>query len=305
MKIDRAKLNTLLKSGLNPNVKTRKHLAAQLGLDPTSLTRWFASRDRLGNPRYPVVPDRHVANILQIFDLEPESLTLDDEKFRQHCLEVALRHAEENDDNKQKALLRLENIARRKLTLPVQSSQSNRHIHLLLLMVIVFAGMSLWWSKQTKLGQSYPLLSTSMPAGVDCWTGYSESLGSFDALDKADPCHYGKLFHNALEHLKASNDKNQLSKSNKPTAITDEYILFLSKNLEQRRIDEKITLYVELGRRELNRPDYSAAVKYFKAAEEMLLSSPNQNPKLSTKISNYIAAAISADLAAAINIDTK
>ncbi|PAJ76287.1 hypothetical protein CJF42_00940 [Pseudoalteromonas sp. NBT06-2] len=81
MKIDRNKLNTLLRSGLNPEIKTRKHLAAHLSLDPTSLTRWFASRDRLGNPRYPVVPDRHVTKILQLFTLDPDSLNLNDENF--------------------------------------------------------------------------------------------------------------------------------------------------------------------------------------------------------------------------------
>jgi len=75
LKIDRAKLNTILKSGLNPKVKTRKQLAVCLGLDPTSLTRWFASKDRLGKPRYPVVPDRHVTKILAIFNLNVESST--------------------------------------------------------------------------------------------------------------------------------------------------------------------------------------------------------------------------------------
>jgi hypothetical protein len=49
MKTDRNKLNTLLHSGLNPEIKTRKQLAAYLSLDPTSLTRWLANKDRLGN----------------------------------------------------------------------------------------------------------------------------------------------------------------------------------------------------------------------------------------------------------------
>ena len=84
MKIDRNKLNTLLRSGLNPEIRTRKNLAAHLGLDPTSLTRWFASRDRLGNPRYPVVPDRHVTKILQLFNLDPQTLNLEDAVFRQY-----------------------------------------------------------------------------------------------------------------------------------------------------------------------------------------------------------------------------
>lgn len=93
MKITRAKLNAMLRSGLRGDITTRKQLAAHLGLEPTSLTRWFTSTDSAGNPRYPVVPDRHVTPILQLFSLEPNSLNLSDEDFRQHCIEQSLRDA--------------------------------------------------------------------------------------------------------------------------------------------------------------------------------------------------------------------
>jgi len=296
VKIDRIKLNTLLKSGLNPEIKTRKHLAAQLGLDPTSLTRWFASRDRLGNPRYPVVPDRHVANILQIFNLAAESLTLDDERFRQHCLEVALRQAEENDDSKQKALLRLENIARRKLTLPPQSKQNNYRIHLFLFTAIVVSGIFIWRFNQTHLSQSKPSATGPVAAEMNCWTGYSDSLGYFDEVDMADPCHYGKLFHKALEQLKASNENALAAKSGKTRGAQQEYILFLAKHLQQRRIDQRINLNIELGRLEFNRANYTEALSYFRNAEKILAASPNQNAMLLTRLSNYIRATLMAEI---------
>jgi len=295
VKIDRTKLNTLLKSGLNPEIKTRKHLAAQLGLDPTSLTRWFASRDRLGNPRYPVVPDRHVANILQIFNLAAESLTLDDQQFRQHCLEVALQQAEENDDSKQKALLRLENIARRKLTLPPHSNQNRRQLYFLLFTAIVVSGISFWWFNQTHLSQSKPSATGPVAAEMNCWTGYSDSLGYFDEVDMADPCHYGKLFHKALEQLKASNENALAAKSGKMKEAQEEYILFLSKHLQQRGIDQQVNLNIELGRLEFNRANYTEALSYFKNAEKILVASPNQNAMLVTRLSTYIRATLVAE----------
>ena len=97
MKINRVKLNAMLRSGLNPAVSTRKQLAAHLNLDATSITRWFASTDSAGNPRYPVVPDRHVIAILQLFSLSPEHLQLSDEDFRQFCFAqaIAQKNAEE------------------------------------------------------------------------------------------------------------------------------------------------------------------------------------------------------------------
>jgi tetratricopeptide (TPR) repeat protein len=97
VKINRAKLNAILRSGLHPQITTRKLLAAHLNLDPTSLTRWFATTDRLGNPRFPVVPDRHVTAILQTFSLEASSLSLSDEDFRQYCFDRAVQHAQSQE----------------------------------------------------------------------------------------------------------------------------------------------------------------------------------------------------------------
>jgi len=280
VKIDRAKLNTLLRSGLDPEIKTRKQLAARLGLDPTSLTRWFASRDRLGNPRYPVVPDRHVANILQAFNLEPDCLTLEDDKFRQHCFEIALQRAEISNEAKQ--ALRHENIIQRKLTLPVTSTSKKTSVNLYIVASILLVGAGWWWTNSTESEQI-----NSGVTKLNCWTGYSESLGRFEEDDKSDPCHYGKLFHNALEQLKTSNEGKL--QPNSTNAAAKEYILFLSKHLEQRRLEEKVKLNIELGRSELNRSNNAAALLHFEIAQEILASEPNKNAKLMARVTAYIA----------------
>ena len=296
MKIDRAKLNTLLKSGLNSEVKTRKHLAERLGLDPTSLTRWFASRDRLGNPRYPVVPDRHVTNILKVFDLSADLLGLDQEKFRQHCFDVALLRAEENDEANQKALLRLENIARRKLTVPTQVNSSRPMVYSILLIGIVIVGIVYWWFNQYPLNQQESKVIGDTTNAVSCWTGYSDPFGDYDEEDEADPCHYGKLFHNALAHLKAHNENGLSSQTNQNRGVEEEYILFLSKQLEQRKIKQQIELNIELGRRQLDASNYAEALVYFNKAEKILDSSATQNAQLKSKLFIYISAALAAEL---------
>ena len=130
VKIDKNKLNTLLRSGLNPEIKTRKHLAAQLGLDPTSLTRWFATRDRLGNPRYPVVPDRHVTKILALFNLSPQCLSLNEEEFRHHCFELSLKHKKGQNDLRQK------NVVLRELSIEEYSAPNNKTFPLILSIVL-------------------------------------------------------------------------------------------------------------------------------------------------------------------------
>ena len=294
MKIDRNKLNTLLRSGLNPEIKTRKQLAAYLGLDATSLTRWFATRDRLGNPRYPVVPDRHVTKILALFNLTAQCFSLNDEEFRQHCFELSLLRTKIASDNQadlaKKSLLRLEQAAKRKLTLQDYSVVKTNKMPLVVAALCVAVGGG-WFL----IGENIPnfwLSSTTTNSHfkeTKCWTGYSSVLGDFKQQDSADPCHYGKLFHNALKQLKIENKNPQISTTRGEFTATEDYILFLSKQLDQRRINERIAINIELGKNEMQRLNYQAAQNYFKAANEILLSSPNSTPRIATEISTYLA----------------
>ncbi len=283
MKIDRAKLNTLLRSGLNPEIKTRKQLAAHLGLDPTSITRWFASRDRLGNPRYPVIPDRHVTKILQLFNLEPQWLALNDEEFRHHCFDMSLQHTKDQDDLEQKDLLRLENVAQRKLTINQYTTQKNGKVPLLIAATLLCVVGGWFFTVSNPLGyfKSTSTAEKSASTKTKCWVGYAPSLGDFNGEDKADPCHYRKLLHNAVTQLKAINNSPNTSASSGELAASQDYILFLAEQLEQRRIIDKITLNMELGKSELHRLNYLAAQQYFQIASDILASSSNQTHKLS------------------------
>lgn len=292
MNIDRFKLNTLLRTGLNPEIKTRKQLAAYLDLDPTSLTRWFASRDRLGNPRYPVVPDRHVTKILKLFKLDPHCLSLSDEEFRRHCLEIALLRAiDDGDGLHQKAMSRAEKIALRKLTIPQYSPKKFRNLSLSLVAASVLFAVVWQLFIKSDHDQTPSSLSDTASNEMDCWTGYSESLGTLDKTYKSDPCNYGQLLQNVLAQLKASNESRQLSKS---TAAGD-YMFFLSNALDQQRTREKITLNFELGRNELNRLNYPAALQYFKTTGELLATSPDPSPKVIADLSAYTAIAVYSD----------
>lgn len=279
MKIDKNKLNTLLRSGLNPEIKTRKQLAAQLGLDPTSLTRWFATRDRLGNPRYPVVPDRHVTKILALFNLSPQCLSLDEEEFRHHCFELSLQYKKGQND------LRQQNVALRKLTIEEYSAPNNRTFPLVLLTILVASAIA-WYFKsgksdlfeQSKISKvEYSITKTK------CWAGFSSSLGDFEQEDKADPCHYGKLFHQAMNQLKERN-KRQSTSTGDVTA-SQNYLLFLSQQLDQRRLNDKVSLNVELGKNELRQLNYLAAQNHFQTAHKILLLSVNPDPKVIAEIS--------------------
>lgn len=289
MKIDRNKLNTLLRSGLNPEIKTRKHLAAHLNLDPTSLTRWFATRDRLGNPRYPVVPDRHVTKILQLFKLDPNSLSLGDEEFRQYCFENALTQSNHQNDLAQKNKVRLENTSQRQLDIADYSPARNNKSQWAIFTVAILLVVGWYVTNQFNFNESKPnpanhRLAENVPK---CWTGYSESLGVFEEEDKADPCHYGKLFHRALMQLKAENKSLDLSASVNEDYATQDYITFLFQQLESRRISDNITLNIELGKSELHRSNYQAAQSYFRGAREMLSSLSHSNPELLAEISAY------------------
>ena len=118
-----------------------------------------------------------------------------------------------------------------------------------------------------------------------CWAGFSTSLGYFDKEDEADPCHYAKLFHQAINQLKV---KNQ-SQSEGEFIASQNYLLFLSKQLDQRRLNDRITLNVELGKSELRQLNYINAQNHFIIARDLLLSSTNRDSKFSAEISTYIA----------------
>ena len=234
MKIDRAKLNTLLRSGLNPEIKTRKQLAVFLGLDPTSITRWFASRDRLGNPRYPVIPDRHVTKILQLFNLEPQWLDLNDEEFRRRCFEMSLQFTKDNDDLVHKQLVRLEKVEQRRLVINQYTIQKKSKVPLLIVITGVCLGLG-WLLTDINPFDKLKFISLvekSSSNEAKCWLGYSPALGDFKGEDKADTCHYGHLYHNAIMHLKTLNKNNQLSLSSGEFAETKAYIMFLSEHLQ-------------------------------------------------------------------------
>jgi hypothetical protein len=285
VKIDKNKLNTLLRSGLNPEIKTRKHLAAQLGLDPTSLTRWFATRDRLGNPRYPVVPDRHVTKILALFNLSPQCLSLNEEEFRHHCFELSLQHKKGKNDLRQK------NVVLRELSIEEYSAPNNKTFPLILSIVLLGFGVAWYFigGNSNFFEQTTPTKVENDVTKVKCWAGFSSSLGKFDQEDEADPCHYSKLFHQAMNRLKAENQLNLESRSTSEVEFTasHNYLLFLSKQLEQRRLEDKINLHFELGKSELRQLNYLSAQNHFKIARNTLLSSVNQNPKVLAEISIF------------------
>ena len=131
------------------------------------------------------------------------------------------------------------------------------------------------------------LVEKSSSNEAKCWLGYSPALGDFKGEDKADTCHYGHLYHNAIMHLKTLNKNNQLSLSSGEFAETKDYIMFLSEHLDQRRINDKITVNIELGKNEFYRLNYQAAQQYFEMANEILASSSNPNPKIVAEIATY------------------
>jgi hypothetical protein len=281
VKIDKNKLNTLLRSGLNPEIKTRKQLAAQLGLDPTSLTRWFATRDRLGNPRYPVVPDRHVTKILALFKLSPQCLSLNEEQFRHHCFELSLQN------KKGQSEVRQQNVALRKISIEEYSPSNSRAFPVLLFILFIISAITWYFisDKSSLFEQKKPTQLEYSLSKTKCWSGFSKSFGDFDKEDEADPCHYAKLFHQAINQLKV---KNQ-SQTESEFIASQNYLSFLSKQLDQRRLNDKIILNVELGKSELRQLNYLNAQNHFIIARDLLVSSTNRDSKFLDKISMYIA----------------
>jgi len=291
VKIDRSKLNTLLRSGLNPEIKTRKQLAAHLNLDPTSLTRWFATRDRLGNPRYPVVPDRHVTNILTLFNLSAQCLSLSDDEFREHCFELSLlytkAHNADQKDIEKKSILRLEQIAKRKLALKNYPTKKVNKTPFLVGTLLFGIGGSWFYIEGnfTDFWQHSTLDENPRVSGTKCWSGYASYLGDFKQKDDADPCHYGKLLYKALSDLKLKNKNSSLPTSSGGLSATQDYILFLSEQLDQQRINDKITINIELGKSELLRSNYHAAQHYFQIASSILQTVDNPSPQIIAEIS--------------------
>jgi hypothetical protein len=283
VKIDKNKLNTLLRSGLNPEIKTRKQLAAQLGLDPTSLTRWFATRDRLGNPRYPVVPDRHVTKILAIFKLSPQCLSLDEEQFRHHCFELSLQNKKGQID------VRQQNVALRKLSIEEYSPSNTGTFPVLLFILFIISAITWYFisDKSSLFEQKKPTPPEYSLTKTKCWAGFSTSLGNFEKEDAADPCHYAKLFHQAINQLKVKN-QSQLIHSAEVTS-TENYLVFLSSQLDLRRLNDTISLHMELGKSELHQLNYLAAQKHFDLAHKLLVSSSHPNPKIMAEISTLSA----------------
>ena len=290
MKITKAKLDALLRSGLRPDIKTRKQLAAHLGLDPTSLTRWFATRDRLGNPRYPVVPDRHVVRILRLFDLRAEHLDAGDDEFRSHCFGLALERARARGDSPS-TLSRMEKAAARKLTIPVPPQPGSIGKPAVILFIVLASAGLAWLTGSGGDGRAVSSPDAPAPVTPQCWTGFSASLGSFDEEDPSDPCHYAKLFHNALSQLKAGNESGRFQES----AAMEDYMIFLSRNLDRRRQQQRATLNIELGRSELARRNYVTALEYFQAADKSFAAAPELHAKTKRDIAAYSAIAVYGD----------
>lgn len=286
VKINREKLNTLLKSGLNPEVKTRKHLAEKLDLDPTSLTRWFSTRDRLGNPRYPVVPDRHINNILMVFNLDPQCFELDDEAFHRYCFELAIQRQEEGQSQSKKLLTRQDKVDSRRLSIPMSEVSKRRTIGYLAatfaaVVVVGVLGISIW-PKQDIVNHQASVL-----AEEQCWQGFAEGELDTKTQDQSDPCHYRKLLYRAINQLKADN-QNQSETERITVDATGDYIAFLSQKLEQRNLLEKAVLNYELGRNQLIKGNEDAALEHFLIAQNALSEVPVPDKAFLEELQQYI-----------------
>ena len=286
MKINREKLNALLKSGLNPEVKTRKQLAEKLDLDPTSLTRWFATRDRLGNPRYPVVPDRHLNNILLVFNLAPECFALDDEEFHRYCFELAAQRQDSELSDQKKLLTRQDKVERRRLTIPMSPMRRRRvTAYVSFATVVICLGLWFIWEGSQSSDISEPLVIATNQE--ECWGGFAQDSNEFDYDDASDPCHYRKLMHKALKQLKAQNRDNTGAREVTVDA-TGDYIAFLSEKLNQRHEMEKAVLNYELGRSALQRGNYTEALTYLQRAKQGLNTLENDSPELKNEVEQFI-----------------
>ena len=302
MKIDREKLSTLLKSGLHPEINTRKKLAAEMGLDPTSITRWFAVRDRLGNPRYPVVPDRHVNRILDIFNAQPSWLSLENDAFRQVCFETAIEHTQKAALSEKEKAERLKRIEQRRLVIDDYTLDEQRWLSkrkgVLLVFVLVALTVLLTNRHQLPLLNDVDLIPQNENAKQrekiaaymlpveKCWTGFSASVGEFEEPDPADPCHYTKLLNEALVQLSVNNLPNQPTNEQQYASLNahHDYLKFLSAKLDQRRIREKMILNIELAKSELKRNNEKAAANYLVLTKQLQQQLTTSYPHVTSEI---------------------
>ena len=290
VKINREKLNSLLKSGLNPQVKTRKQLAEKLELDPTSLTRWFATRDRLGNPRYPVVPDRHISNILRVFSLDAECFAMDDEAFHRYCFELALQRQDVSLSGEKKLLTREDKVARRRMSIPMSPMRKRRMAFKLAASGCIAALSIFGWLHLQQDALPGANIGKKISEN-NCWRGFAVEGEEFDHPDASDPCHYRKLLHRSLAKLKAQN-REESGAGQITVDATGDYIAFLSEKLEQRHVREKAIIKYELGRSELHKGNYALALDYLTEAQALLKALPDVSPQLHDEVKEYLAIAL-------------
>ena len=308
MKIDREKLSVLLKSGLHPEINTRKKLAAEMGLDPTSITRWFAVRDRLGNPRYPVIPDRHVNRILDIFNAKPQWLNLDNDAFRQQCFEAAITQTKKAKLTEQERALRLKRIEQRRLVIDNYTLDERNWLSwkmgLTVVISLTAATMLVLFSPFAKFKpNTVDSIETNVAQQVSmggdtvkekCWRGYSSMMGNFEKVEPSDPCHYAKLMHLALAQLQESNLDDEITNNSPFESLNahHDFLMFLSTKLDQRRAKEHAILHIELTKSELKRKNIKAAKNYLKLAQRSSENLSKSHPQIVaelTKLANQIA----------------
>ena len=299
MKIDREKLSTLLKSGLHPEINTRKKLAKEMGLDPTSITRWFAVRDRLGNPRYPVVPDRHVSRILEIFNAQPQWLSLDNEAFRQQCFETAIELTKQEELSAKERKQRLKRIEQRRLVIDDYTLDDRNWLNAKMIIgIVLFISVASYFllknngfsvfqdSGLAPFLEKHTINSDVYAPEEKCWRGFSAAMGDYDEPDPADPCHYAKLMNKALTQLKVSNKSDELTLSSDFESLNahHDFLTFLSHKLDQRRALERIILSLELAKSELKRNNFQAATTYLIAAKQEQPLLPFLPPQIASEL---------------------
>jgi len=189
--------------------------------------------------------------------------------------------------------LRQEKVAQRKLAITSYAKASSLFPRpwFVILAISILLGISsyLFFTQQINK-QSHTETSKKDLSEDPCWTGYSLMLGEFKQVDEADPCHYRKLLHNAVSLLKEQNNTDLKTSAlglSEELGANQDYILFLSSKLDQRRVMDKIILNIELGKSALNKKNYFKAKVHFKAASEMLSPSNAAHRAVHNKISHF------------------
>lgn len=300
MKITRHKLNSLLRSGLNPDITTRKQLAKILELDPTSLTRWFASHDRLGNPRYPVVPDRHVKSILRLFSLQPSDLNLSDENFKQFCFDKAFSIS---NDSKEASTTAELPVGARENHFIIPEPKQNITAPWLTVCILGFLAFALTVRSDLKTDSLFKLNQMIVDTPNTCWrelktaalkdnqlgqeppsTFYPLRFSSdFDStMEVNERCSYQAILEQGLVVL----NKNPAPKLDNAPSLVD-LLAFVSKKLDDSQTERKAILRFEMGRKEIRMQQLQQASVHFSEALELLSSIPSVNEELFKKLSTY------------------